>query len=119
LPARFIHILARIAAIAVLSWVPFNLVDMRPAAAQVESVSVEFRTALEPYGTFEVWVPNDVPRDWRPYTVGRWIYSDDYGWYWASAQSEAPWGWIVFHYGRWVFIDDLGWVWVVALVECI
>src|SRR6516164_433883 len=119
LPARFIHILARIAAIAVLSWVPFNLVDVRPAVAQVESVSVEFRTGLEPYGTFEhvarwgeVWVPNNVPRDWRPYTVGHWVYSDDYGWYWASDRSEAPWGWIVFHYGRWAFIDGLGWAWV-------
>jgi hypothetical protein len=94
-------------------------VDTRPAAAQVEPISVEFRSALEPYGSFqnvqrwgEVWVPNNVPRDWRPYTVGHWVYSDDYGWYWASDQSEAPWGWIVFHYGRWVFIDDLGWVWV-------
>jgi hypothetical protein len=94
-------------------------VDVRPAAAQVEPISVEFRSALEPYGSFqnvqrwgEVWVPNNVPRDWRPYTVGRWVFSDDYGWYWASGQSEAPWGWIVFHYGRWAFIDDLGWAWV-------
>jgi hypothetical protein len=117
--ARSIHILARIAAIALLFWVPLNLVDVKQAAAQLESVSVEFRTALEPYGTFEhvarwgeVWVPNNVRRDWRPYTVGHWVYSDDYGWYWASDQSEAPWGWIVFHYGRWVFNDDLGWVWV-------
>jgi hypothetical protein len=52
-------------------------VDVRPAAAQVEPISVEFRSALEPYGSFqnvqrwgEVWVPNNVPRDWRPYTVG-------------------------------------------------
>ena len=94
-------------------------VNVRPAAAQVEPISVEFRSALEPYGSFqnvqrwgEVWVPNNVPRDWRPYTVGRWDFSDDYGWYWASGQSEAPWGWIVFHYGRWAFIDDLGWAWV-------
>jgi len=119
LPAPFTHILARIAAIAMLSWVPCNLVDVRPAAAQVESASVEFRTALEPYGTFEhvarwgeVWVPNNVPRAWRPYTLGHWVYSDDYGWYWASDRSEAPWGWIVFHYGRWAFIDGLGWAWV-------
>src|SRR5262249_20924828 len=117
---RHIHKFARVAVIAILSWVPMSLaVDVRPAAAQVEPISVEFRSALEPYGSFQnvqrwgaVWVPNNVPRDWRPYTVGRWVFSDDYGWYWASGQSEAPWGWIVFHYGRWAFIDDLGWAWV-------
>jgi hypothetical protein len=41
------HILARIAAIALLCWVPLNLVDVKPTAAQVAPVSVEFRTALE------------------------------------------------------------------------
>jgi hypothetical protein len=119
LPVEFIHRLARIAVIAVLSWVPMSLaVGVRPAAAQVESISVEFRTALEPYGSFqrvahwgEVWVPNVAP-DWRPYTVGRWVYSDDYGWYWVSDAPEAPWGWIAFHYGRWVWIEDIGWAWV-------
>jgi hypothetical protein len=116
LPVKFIHRLAHIAVIAVLSWVPMNLaVGLRPAAAQV---LVEFRTALEPYGSFqrvahwgEVWVPN-VARDWRPYTIGRWVYSDDYGWYWVSDAPEAPWGWIAFHYGRWVWIEDVGWAWV-------
>jgi hypothetical protein len=93
-------------------------IGVRPAAAQVQSISVEFRTALEPYGSFqrvahwgEVWVPNVAP-DWRPYTVGRWVYSDDYGWYWVSDAPEAPWGWIAFHYGRWVWIEHIGWAWV-------
>jgi hypothetical protein len=110
----------RIAVIALLGWVPLALMtDVRPAAAQVGAISVEFRTALEPYGSFrqvarwgEVWVPNDVGPDWRPYTVGRWVYSGDYGWYWVSAEPEASWGWVVFHYGRWVWADELGWVWV-------
>lgn len=82
-------------------------------------ISEEFRLALEPYGEFrphprwgEVWVPTDVSPDWRPYTVGHWVNSEDYGWYWASDQSEADWGWITFHYGHWVFDRDLGWVWV-------
>jgi hypothetical protein len=108
---KFIHI----ASFALLSWAPISLASAlssvlfsTPAAAQVESVGVEFRTALEPYGTFrrvarwgEVWVPN-VATDWRPYTIGRWVYSDDFGWYWVSDAPEAPWGWVVFHYGRWV-----------------
>src|SRR6266700_2087199 len=80
-----------------------------PAAAQARSgISSEFRQALEPYGEFrtlprwgEVWIPTQVARDWRPYTVGHWVYSDDYGWYWASDEAEADWGWVTFHYGRW------------------
>ena len=91
-----------------------------PAAAQARvEISAEFRSALEPYGEFrqhsrwgEVWVPAHLARDWRPYTVGHWVYSDDYGWYWVSDESEAQWGWVVFHYGRWVFERDSGWVWV-------
>ena len=112
--------LARITAIALLSAAPAALaVTATPAMAQSETVTVEFRTALEPYGSFrhvdrwgEVWVPSQVARDWRPYTVGHWVYSGDYGWYWISDQEEAPWGWVVFHYGRWVWIDDIGWAWV-------
>src|SRR5262245_42238982 len=87
--------------------------------AQGVSVSSEFQVALEPYGKFrrhsrwgEVWVPAHVARDWRPYTIGRWVYTNDYGWYWNAADEEASWGWIVYHYGRWVWDDDFGWVWV-------
>src|SRR5262249_28275333 len=108
LPVKFFRALARIAVVTLLSWVPISLaIGVRPAAAQAGSISIEFRTALEPYGSFqrverwgEVWVPNDVASDWRPYTVGHWIYSADYGWYWNSDEAEAAWGWIVFHYGR-------------------
>jgi hypothetical protein len=81
--------------------------------------AAEFRTALEPYGRWqrharwgEVWIPANRSRDWRPYTVGRWVYTDDWGWYWISDESEARWGWATYHYGRWVFDDDAGWCWV-------
>src|SRR5215472_12440498 len=93
------HLIASAAAIAVLSWFPAApVLNVTPAAAQSETVpvSAEFRTALEPYGSFlhvarwgDVWVPHGVSRDWRPYTVGRWVYSNDYGWYWVSEESEA------------------------------
>ena len=94
LPVKFIHRLAHIAVIAVLSWVPMNLaVGLRPAAAQV---LVEFRTALEPYGSFqrvahwgEVWVPN-VARDSRPYTIGRWVWIEDVGWAWVPGRDWGP-----------------------------
>ena len=90
-----------------------------PAQAQATSVSVEFRTALEPHGKWQrhsrwgdIWVPARRDRGWRPYTVGRWVYTDDWGWYWTAGDSEAAWGWVVYHYGRWVLTDDAGWVWV-------
>jgi hypothetical protein len=60
----------------------------------------------------EVWIPTKVARDWRPYTVGRWVYTNDWGWYWVSDQAEDNWGWVTFHYGRWVLDRGLGWVWV-------
>src|SRR3954469_5991153 len=47
-------------------------------------------------------------RDWRPYTEGRWVYSDA-GWTWVS---DEPFGWATYHYGRWVRLRRVGWVWV-------
>jgi hypothetical protein len=89
-----------------------------PAAAQV-SIRADFRAALQPYGRWErvarwgdVWVPDNLPRGWRPYSIGRWVYTDDWGWYWASDEAEDAWGWVAYHYGRWLFDPDLGWVWV-------
>ncbi len=61
---------------------------------------------LEGYGW--VWTPNDAPYGWRPYTDGRWAYTDD-GWTWIS---DWEWGWAPFHYGRWLFDAQYGWVWV-------
>src|SRR5262249_43685306 len=51
---------------------------------------------VDPYGW--VWVPNGVSPFWRPYTVGRWEWTD-WGWTWVSAER---WGWATYHYGRWV-----------------
>lgn len=88
-----------------------------PAAAQ--QVSIEFRTALDPHGQWrrssrwgDVWIPARVERNWRPYTAGHWVYTDDWGWYWVTDKPEAKWGWVVYHYGRWVLDPELGWVWV-------
>jgi hypothetical protein len=83
------------------------------------SVGADFHVALEPYGAWhhnrrfgDVWVPANRPRDWRPYTVGHWVYTDDYGWYWVTDDQEADWGWITYHYGRWYRDPDYGWFWV-------
>jgi hypothetical protein len=61
---------------------------------------------LDPYGA--VWMPAGVGPDWRPYTIGHWIFTD-YGWTWVS---DEPWGWASYHYGRWSYDAGLGWFWV-------
>ncbi|MBC7349527.1 MAG: hypothetical protein H5U05_06100 [Candidatus Aminicenantes bacterium] len=65
-----------------------------------------FWVNYNPYGY--VWVPRGVGRHWRPYTQGRWVWTE-YGWTWVS---NHPWGWIPFHYGRWGWDNRLGWFWV-------
>ena len=92
--------------------------NVTPAIAQIV-ISEEFHVALEPYGSWqhstrwgEVWIPAQVSPDWRPYTLGHWVYASDYGWYWASAAEEAGWGLITYDYGRWVEDDNFGWMWV-------
>ncbi len=74
-----------------------------------------FYDQLAPYGEWFqlevhgwVWAPHDIPYGWRPYTNGRWAYTD-YGWAWVS---DWEWGWAPFHYGRWLFDPYYGWVWI-------
>lgn len=73
-----------------------------------------FYNRLSPYGSWTwvqgqyVWVPGGVGRGWRPYTRGRWVYTDR-GWTWAS---NEPFGWATYHYGRWGYSDRMGWFWV-------
>lgn len=74
-----------------------------------------FYTNLNPYGTWieidygvVAWRPTIIKRNWAPYKIGRWIWTD-YGWYWDSYE---PFGHIVFHYGRWYYDDYYGWIWI-------
>jgi hypothetical protein len=76
-----------------------------------------FYRNLEPYGVWRetssygyVWQPREAERSrsWRPYTNGRWIYTDA-GWTWIS---EEPFGWATYHYGRWTRLRNIGWIWV-------
>jgi hypothetical protein len=76
-----------------------------------------FYRNLEPYGVWRetsnygyVWQPLEAERSraWRPYTNGRWVYTDA-GWTWIS---EEPFGWATYHYGRWTRLRDIGWIWV-------
>jgi len=56
-----------------------------------------------------VWYPNHRPVSWRPYTVGRWVWTDYGEWMWAS---DEPYGWATYHYGRWFLDPFYGWVWL-------
>ena len=76
-----------------------------------------FYTKLEPHGAWletadygYVWQPREAEssRSWRPYTNGRWVYTDA-GWTWISEES---FGWATYHYGRWTRLRGIGWVWV-------
>jgi hypothetical protein len=76
-----------------------------------------FYNKLEPYGDWietgdygYVFHPREAEssRSWRPYTNGRWVYTDA-GWTWIS---EEPFGWATYHYGRWTRLHGIGWVWV-------
>jgi len=90
--------------------------DQEPPPPPPGDVDVSyFYDALSPYGNWIwddtygwIWYPLDVPIDWRPYTDGEWIWTDD-GWTW---DSDYPWGWATFHYGRWFDHPDYGWCWV-------
>jgi hypothetical protein len=77
--------------------------------------SAYFYDELQPYGLWVsyrpygyVWIPGNVGYNWRPYSRGRWAWTD-YGWTWVSVER---WGWIAFHYGRWGWDRGLGWYWV-------
>jgi hypothetical protein len=88
-----------------------------PAAQAQENVSVEmFHEELAAYGRWVehprygfVWYPSDVDDDWRPYTRGHWVHTEEHGWLWSS---DEEWGWATYHYGRWALDEDDGWFWV-------
>jgi hypothetical protein len=88
-----------------------------PATPARASAPVEyFYDSLEPHGRWvdhwqhgRVWYPTGVDEDWRPYTRGRWVQTEEYGWYWDSSER---FGWATYHYGRWDFDEDFGWIWV-------
>lgn len=54
-----------------------------------------------------VWTPTVVVAGWTPYSQGRWIWQDPWGWTWVAAE---PWGWAPCHYGRWFFRSSR-WYW--------
>ena len=85
--------------------------SVQPGGEVSKQVFVE---RLTPHGRWvetpeygRVFVPN-VDSGWRPYTYGRWVYTD-WGWTWAS---DEPFGWATYHYGRWYNGPSFGWYWI-------
>ena len=95
---------------------PIVLGALTPAQAQI---SEDAQIALEQYGV-GARIRASATSGCRPgcrrigglYAYGRWVYTDDWGWYWVSDDVEANWGWVVYHYGRWAFERGFGWFWV-------
>ena len=56
-----------------------------------------------------VFIPTKVQDGWRPYTVGHWVHTKQYGWLWVT---DEKFGWATYHYGRWGYADEVGWYWV-------
>ena len=94
---------------------PLGITEMPRAEAAVSISFSVFYDDLAQYGDWVhyhdayVFVPADVGGDWRPYTLGHWVYADRYGWTWVS---DEPFGWATYHYGRWGYAEDIGWYWV-------
>ena len=80
--------------------------EVDPATFQQDLQPMGQWVATPDYGT--CWAPRGVAMGWRPYTEGRWVYTEC-GWTWAS---EEPWGNITYHYGSWVDYPSHGWIWV-------
>jgi len=88
-----------------------------PHGGAITTGYTTFYNKLERYGDWietgdygYVFHPREAEssRSWRPYTDGRWVYTDA-GWTWIS---EEPFGWATYHYGRWTRLRGIGWVWV-------
>jgi hypothetical protein len=87
-------------------------VGAAPSASLSEAV---FEAALAPYGEWivvadfgRVWRPTWVEVGYRPYTRGRWVFTDC-GW---TFVADHAWGSIVYHYGRWSLSPFRGWIWI-------
>ena len=108
------------AAVLAVALMAFSLLIGVPGGAAAQGrdpAYAEFYETLDPHGDWiehprygQTWVPdaND-DRNWRPYSRGQWVYTEEHGWYW---ESDEAWGWVTYHYGRWLLDQGHGWMWV-------
>lgn len=97
-------------------WLALAMVlgGFRPVQAGMEDTAM-FYEELSQYGQWvdyenygPVWIPSKVQENWRPYTDGRWVPSEQ-GYIF---ETQEPWGWATYHYGNWMPTPNYGWVWV-------
>src|SRR3984893_18734565 len=76
-----------------------------------------FYSNLAPYGYWVdrpsygwVGVPRHVRHAWRPYSYGRWAYTD-YGWTWVGLPRHVRHAGLRYSYARWPY-TAYGWPWV-------
>jgi len=119
------HRLRRLLMASGVLFLPATVLQSRPAQSQASfDISFNaFHDQLSNSGDWvysdrwgEVWRPMQQDQDpnWRPYSVGHWVNTDEYGWTWVS--EEGPWGDVVYHYGRWVNDPDAGWLWLTGYI---
>ncbi len=86
--------------------------NVPPGVYGVEDMQGQGNWVATPdYGN--VWQPTAVPAGWAPYSCGRWVWEDWYGWTWIDC---ASWGWAPFHYGRWFWRANYGWLWYPGVI---
>lgn len=110
-------LLAGVAALPALAQnAPIRLAQAGPQGGAATMDVNLFYDQLGRFGTWVahpdydyVFIPSDVGPGWRPYQEGRWVWTEQYGWYW---ESYEPFGWATYHYGRWGYDPSYGWFWV-------
>ncbi|MBW1991406.1 MAG: hypothetical protein JRI59_04700 [Deltaproteobacteria bacterium] len=107
----FMRLLLLLTLAVLVAWVPLA---PQPAQASYEDAAI-FYDELSQYGSWvdyedygPVWYPSQVEEDWRPYTNGRWVPSEQ-GYLF---ETDEPWAWATYHYGNWMPTENYGWVWV-------
>jgi hypothetical protein len=100
--------------LALMGLLALNL-GLAPAARAASEDVAMFYDDLSQYGQWvdyekygPVWRPSQVSEDWRPYTDGRWVPTQEGNVF----ETQEPWGYATYHYGNWMPTQEYGWVWV-------
>jgi hypothetical protein len=91
-----------------------DLAEDNSVSAKYVNRDVVGYSDLDDYGDWKeeptfgnVWVPNNPPANWAPYSNGYWNWVSPWGWTWVD---YSPWGFAPYHYGRWNWFGSY-WGW--------
>ena len=83
-----------------------DIIGVKEVYAAAEDAEMVF--VWKPSNELGVKLVKEETAEFKPYTNGQWIYTDE-GWYFkAPTPAEET----VSHYGRWVNTPSAGWLWV-------